>query len=95
MKKIITAALLTGIGFGQAAHAQVVLDMSLITCKQLGEMDDRAPMIEAWLAGYFGATQDRSTIDLRYLERNIKVAAKYCESHPSETLMKVIEKTAK
>ena len=49
--------------------------MSLITCKAISrEMDERAPMIEAWLAGYFSATQDRSTIDLRYLERNIKVA---------------------
>jgi acid stress chaperone HdeB len=95
VKKIIAAALVAGLGFGQAARAQVVLDMSQITCKQLGEMDDRAPMIEAWLAGYFGATQDRSTVDLRYLERNIKVASEYCKSHPSETLMKVVEKTAK
>ena len=96
MKKIIAAAIVLGAGFGPAAQAQVMLDMSLITCKELAGMpDERAPMIAAWLAGYFSAKTDRSTIDMRYLQRNTKVATDYCKTHPSETLMQVIEKTAK
>jgi len=95
-KNIAAAAIALGIGFAPAAQAQVVLDLSLITCKQLTELpDEQAPFITAWLAGYFSSKVDRSTIDLRYLDRNTKVATQYCNSHPSETLMQVIEKTAK
>ena len=93
-KKIAAAAILLGIA--PIAQAQVELDMSLITCKQLIESpEERMPFITAWMAGYFGATQNRSTIDMRYLERNTKVVTEYCKSHRSETLMKAIEKTAK
>ncbi len=96
MKKTIAAAIVFGTGFASVAHAQVMVDMSLITCKQLIESpEERMPFITAWMAGYYGATQDRATIDLRYLERNTKVATEYCKSHPSETLMTVIAKTAK
>lgn len=96
MKKKIAAALVLTIGFSPIAQAQVMLDMSLVTCKQLiASPKERMPFITAWMAGYFGATQDRSTIDMRYLERNTKVATDYCKTHQSETLMAVIEKTAK
>jgi acid stress chaperone HdeB len=95
-KKIAAAAIGLGMGFAPVAQAQVELDMSLITCKQLIESpEERMPFITAWMAGYFGATQNRSTIDMRYLERNTKVVTEYCKSHRSETLMKAIEKTAK
>ncbi|MGC2224685.1 MAG: HdeA/HdeB family chaperone [Methylocella sp.] len=95
-KKIVAAAVVLGMGFAPGAQAQVVLDMSLITCKQLIESPgERMPIITAWMAGYFGAKQNRSTIDMRYLERNTKVVTKYCKSHRSETLMKAIEKKAK
>ncbi|VTZ24264.1 conserved exported hypothetical protein [Methylocella tundrae] len=96
MKKRFVAAIILGTGFAPIAHAQVKVDMSLITCKQLLESpEERMPFITAWMAGYFSATQDRSTVDMRYLERNTKVATDYCKSHPSETLMDVIKKTAK
>jgi acid stress chaperone HdeB len=94
-KKIAAAAIVLGM-VAPVAQAQVELDMSLITCKQLIESpEERMPFITAWMAGYFGATQNRSTIDMRYLERNTKVVTEYCKSHRSETLMKAIEKTAK
>ncbi|PNG24730.1 HdeA/HdeB family chaperone [Methylocella silvestris] len=96
MKKTIAAAILLGCGFAPIAQAQVIVDMSLLTCKQMLDAPiERAPFITAWMAGYFGATQDRATVDLRYLERNIKVATDYCKGHPSDNLMAVIEKTAK
>jgi len=90
-KKIAAAAIVLGM-VAPVAQAQVELDMSLITCKQLIESpEERMPFITAWMAGYFGATQNRSTIDMRYLERNTKVVTEYCKSHRSETLMKAIE----
>jgi len=95
-KNIAAVAIALGIGFAPAAQAQVELDLSLITCKQLLELpDEQAPFITAWLAGYFSSKTDRSTIDLRYLERNTQVGTDYCKTHRSETLMSVIEKTAK
>ncbi len=94
--KIAVAIIVLSASLAPAAQAQVKVDMSLITCKQLVESpEDKMPFITAWMAGYFASTQDRSTIDLRYLERNIKVATEYCKGHQSETLMNVVEKTAK
>ncbi|WP_374309453.1 HdeA/HdeB family chaperone [Methylocella sp.] len=95
MKKTIAAALFIFTA-AQSAQAQVMIDMSVITCAQLLEQPEaKAPFVTAWMAGYFAATQDRSTIDLRYLERNINVATDYCREHKSDTLMSVVQKTAK
>ncbi|WP_395665066.1 HdeA/HdeB family chaperone [Methylocella sp.] len=94
--KIAAAVAMMTLGAASAARAQVMVDMSLITCKQLVESpEERMPFITAWMAGYFGAKENRSTIDLRYLARNIKVATEYCRSHGSETVMQAVEKTAK
>jgi acid stress chaperone HdeB len=95
-KTIAAAAFAAGVSLSPVAQAQVVSDMALITCKQMTEMpDERMPFVTAWMAGYYGATQNRSTIDLRYLERNVKVVHEYCKKHHAETLMSAIEKTAK
>ena len=41
-----------------AARAQVVVDLSLITCKQLLELDqERQTLVSSWMAGYFSASK--------------------------------------
>ena len=52
------ACLLTAISIGPA-KAQVVLDLSLITCRQLLESDpERQALIGSWMSGYFSATKN-------------------------------------
>ncbi|UFX47019.1 HdeA family protein [Bradyrhizobium sp. 41S5] len=76
------------------ARAQVVLDMSLITCKQLLEADlDRQVLIGSWMGGYFSASKNLNMLDFRYVERNRKVVGNYCKSHKSETVMSAMQRT--
>ncbi|NEU99020.1 HdeA/HdeB family chaperone [Bradyrhizobium uaiense] len=75
------------------AEAQVVVDLSLITCKQLLESDnDKQMLISSWMSGYFSASKNLSVVDFRYVERNGKVIGKYCKSHKSDTVMNAMQK---
>lgn len=41
------------------AHAQVVIDLSVLTCKQLLDLDaERQALISSWMGGYFSATKN-------------------------------------
>jgi acid stress chaperone HdeB len=44
------------------------------------------------MGGYFSASENLSTIDLRYTKRNTDKVAVYCKSHRDETLMSAIQK---
>jgi acid stress chaperone HdeB len=75
------------------AKAQVVLDLSLITCKQLLESDpDRQALIGSWMSGYFSATKNLNVLDFRYVERNRKVVGNFCKTHKSDTVMSAMQK---
>ena len=75
------------------ARAQVVLDLSLITCKQLLESDpDRQALIGSWMSGYFSASKNLNILDFRYVERNRKVVGNYCKTHKSDTVMNAMQK---
>ena len=57
-----------------SASAQVVIDLSLITCKQLLDSDaERQALTSSWMSGYFSATKNHSELDFRYVKRNAKV----------------------
>ena len=74
-------------------HAGVVIDLSLITCKQLLESDtERQMLISSWMGGYFSATKNLSEVDLRYVRRNAKVVGQYCKTHKSDTVMNAMQK---
>jgi len=84
------ALLLTSIA---PASAQVVIDLSLITCKQLLESDtERQSLISSWMSGYFSATKNLNELDIRYVKRNAKVVGNYCKTHKSDTVMNAMQK---
>ena len=75
------------------ASAQVVIDLSLITCKQLLESDtERQSLISSWMSGYFSATKNLNELDFRYVNRNAKVVGNYCKTHKSDTVMNAMQK---
>ena len=96
MRKLILFGILTMSSAAIPAKAQVVVDMSLITCKQYQEFiktdPDKAATIASWMGGYFSASKNLTTIDLRYTKRNTEKVTKYCKSHRDETLMSSIQK---
>lgn len=75
------------------ARAQVMLDLSQITCKQFLASDaERQALVGSWMSGYFSATKDLNILDFRYVERNRKVVGNYCKTHKSDTLMSAMHK---
>jgi acid stress chaperone HdeB len=75
------------------ASAQVVIDLSLITCKQLLDSDaERQALIGSWMSGYFSATKNLNELDFRYVKRNAKVVGNYCKTHKSDTVMNAMQK---
>ena len=74
-------------------QAQVVIDLSLITCKQLLDSDaERQILVSSWMSGYFSATKNLNELDFRYVRRNAKVVGNYCKAHKSETVMSAMQK---
>ena len=94
MKRMIAAtALVLACGPAVPAKAQVVLDLSLVTCQQLLASDaERQALIGSWMSGSFSASKNLDTLDFRYVERNRRVVGNYCKAHKSETVMSAMQK---
>ena len=91
--KIHVAAMMLAAVWATQARSQVILDMSLITCKQyLASDPDRKELIASWMGGYFGASKNLYMLDFRYVERNTRVVNNYCRTRKDETLMSVVQK---
>jgi acid stress chaperone HdeB len=94
--KAILVATAFVIGAAIPAKAQVVIDMSLITCKEfMGSDPDRKELIASWMSGYFSASKDLHVRDFGYVARNRRVVENYCKKRPGETLMSAIQKNAR
>jgi len=77
------------------ARAQVVVDMSRITCKQFMDYSfDKQEVIGAWMSGYFNASLNRKVLDITRYQANSKRVSNYCKKHKKDSLMAVIQKVA-
>ena len=76
------------------ARAQVILDMSLITCEQYLEYDPaRKEMVATWMSGYFNASINQPIVRLEKFEYNKRVVTDYCRERRRETLMSAIRQS--
>ena len=83
------------IGVYAPASAQVLLDMSLLKCRDFMEAPaDRQELIAAWMSGYFNASRNQPTVDLSRFATNKKLVEKYCKRRKNENLMNAIRKAA-
>ncbi len=91
-KGIAIAALLAA-SSAMPAHAQTIVDMSLISCDQfLKSPRERQEVLSAWMGGYFSAMKNLATLDARYVARNSQKVAGYCKKARNETLMSAIQR---
>jgi acid stress chaperone HdeB len=96
--RIILVSALLAATLALPAKAQVIVDMSLITCQQyLDAPPDRQKLIAWWMRGYYSAAKNFSTIDFRYVDYNTKVVTAYCKKkqNRNETLMSAIQKNTR
>ena len=90
---IVTGLVLSSIIFATAS-AQVVVDVSKITCDQYVHSKITTPnLIAAWLSGYYNAKRNNRVIDLDTLEDNVSKVTNYCydEKNFKVPIMKAVE----
>jgi acid stress chaperone HdeB len=77
------------------ATAQVILDMSLLTCGDYMAADlERQELVAAWMSGYFNASRNQPIVDLKRFATNKRLVAKYCKRRKDDNLMNAIRKAA-
>jgi len=93
MRKFAVVAAAMFAGAAMPAKAQVVIEMSAVTCQDYLKSDpEQQAILASWLSGYYHASKNVATVDLRKAKENLRVVTKYCKSHKQETLMTAVEK---
>ena len=79
-KPVVKGLVLSLIAFATAsAQAQVIVDVSKITCEQYVHAKITTPnLLAAWLSGYYNAKRNNKVIDLETLEDNVSKVQNYC-----------------
>ena len=79
-KPIATGIVFSSIVFATAStQAQVVVDVSKITCDQFVHAKIATPLyLAAWLSGYYNAKRNNRIVDLQALEENMNKVKNYC-----------------
>jgi hypothetical protein len=75
-----------------AARAQVMLDLSKVSCDQFVKYKVADPkLIAAWLSGYFHGKRADTMVDTQKLNADADEVEKYCFKNPEAPLMKSFE----
>jgi acid stress chaperone HdeB len=94
-KPIVTGIVFSSIVFATAStQAQVVVDVSKITCDQFVHAKIATPLyLAAWLSGYYNAKRNNRIVDLQALEENMNKVQNYCydEKNFKVPVMKAVE----
>ena len=78
--------------FSEQARAQVMVDVSKITCNQFVTYKIENPKyIIAWLAGYYHGTRRDMTVDLNALIADADKVEAYCFTKPEVPLVEAMK----
>lgn len=93
--KLILAGALIAASLTGSASAQVMIEMSEITCKQFSQYDGETKgFVANWMRGYFSSKNNISIVDVRDAKRHTDKVLADCKKKPKLSLMQVIEKNA-
>ena len=77
--------------FSFGAEAQVVVDVSKITCNQFATYKiDNPKYIAIWLDGYYHGTRGDMKVDIQTLSADVKKVEFYCLDNPDLPLLKAV-----
>ena len=96
MTKLIPLSCLILIaGAVATAHAQVVLDMSKVTCDQFTGYKITNPQnISIWLSGYYNGQRGNTILDTQELAAHAQKLRDYCMLHPDVPVLRAVEALA-
>jgi len=88
ISKFVLSLAVAGAVASPAARAQVIIDMSRVTCiDYLAMTPEQSRVFSAWMSGYFNQKTGYTWIDLGAYERNIANIKQWCTSYPQEKVM--------
>lgn len=88
MKKFAVGFVLAGMLLPGASHAQVMIDMTRVTCADYLAMPSAdSKVFSAWMSGWFNHKIGSTTVDLEAYARNVANVQSWCQSNPKETVM--------
>ena len=78
--------------FSVGAEAQVVVDVSKITCNQFATYKIEKPeYIAIWLSGYYHGTRGDMKVDIQTLSADLKKVEYYCLANPDLPLLQAVK----
>ena len=79
---------LIGIAWPSAAHAQYLVNMSLLKCGQyLAMPPDQSRIYAAWMSGWFNQKMGYTYINLEVYAQNVENVKAWCATNPEELVM--------
>ena len=76
-----------------SAHAQLMLDVSKITCQQYFTAKVSHPQtIGIWLNGYYNGKRNNTLVDIEGVKGNVDKVRRYCQNNLKSTVMEAVEK---
>ena len=91
MREFLLIVLLA-LAFSENARAQVLIDVSKITCDQFVTYKVENPKyIVAWLSGYYHGTRQDMTLDLQALIADADKVEAYCFTKPEVPLLQAVK----
>jgi acid stress chaperone HdeB len=92
MTRLILASCLILAGAIRIAQAQVMLDVSKITCDQYTGYKITNPQnIAIWLSGYYNGKRDNTLLDTQGFAAQAKKLQDYCIVNPRILVMQAVE----
>lgn len=93
MRKLAFGLAFAGAVVPSLGHAQIKIDMNLVTCAQYLVMPpDQAANFAAWVSGWFNQKQGYVWINLQAYERNVANVKAYCVANPADTVMAALQR---
>jgi hypothetical protein len=87
-KRIVLLVGVSLLSLGQAARAQVTVDVSKITCEQFVLFKIADPKnIAIWLSGYVHGRNNSTIVEPQTFETNMDQLKDYCMSNPKSVVM--------
>jgi acid stress chaperone HdeB len=79
-----------------AAEAQVMIDVSKITCDQyITQRITHSQTVNVWLSGFYAGRRNNPMVDTQALNRNANRVSRFCESHRDMQLLDAVEAVIK
>ncbi|MBX9844848.1 MAG: HdeA family protein [Xanthobacteraceae bacterium] len=79
-------------GAAAPAGAQMIIDVSKVTCEQFLTASPNAVEVGIWLSGYYNGLRKNTQLDLNQFKKNADAVVAECRADPKKTVMQAVEK---